>query len=507
MRLRGFLTAVLAIIVMVVWSGCDEASQVEQLQGPGPSFAKSGPPPPECDLKRLPVTDYFTSRSQSREVTSLLRDLSAACVDGSTEDVNGFQRPVAYGIGFVILTKVEMARWLPPIDEWESVFSAGGDIVAGVSKAMAFRGPACSRCDDEPITAEAAKRSLWPGGGFGVRSNGSDAVFSMENGDGERWGIEPSGSWGAALPADEALIYGYPRDVFDVFLGFGNEKALPNTGFGFDWNVWQWYASPTNSDVPLLVGSCAESETQVPLISHKSSLLPTGSGPSYCFKDDGFPVFPEFSLGESVTHFASMLLPFWPQDLNASLMVGKSGSGKAREFSPFYGYDIPFYAGVQMSRPEKSVWDFDKASGWSEILTFIGFDDSANPPATGAFALDWTTPTWSDSHGEYGGNEVASYEILLISAVENNGAKVVLDFAEPSPNYGTCARGGDGNQIRCECDGTKNAITPCDRLELTGLRLNKTGVYSLCVTTLQGPESSGLAIEQCTGEFHVKPNP
>ena len=511
MRLRGSLAAICAVTVMLVWSGCDETSQVEQLQGPS-SFAKSGPPPAQCDVKGLPVKDYFLDKATARNVSGLLRDLKAHCVDE-----NGQEQ--ALRTGFLILRYVETQRGklLAAGVNDKTVFEAGGKVVARVWVAMQYDPPehkACPFCAaDVSVGWEDVARALQEYA-FGVRGvsesgepdpNDDRPVVSVGSTLEETWGIEleDGKKWKDVLPANRALIYGYA-----IGLGTLGEKPL---SVGFDWHVVPWWPAgldPKDVD-PLLVGNCAPSSgANSALIAHEpipesSYLLPAGPSPSYCRPEQ------TNGWGQQATRLASLLVPIWPKELNASLMVGKSGSGKAREFSPFNGYDIPLYADTKITQPKIEDFAFDKSTGWSVVLSFIGFDDPANL----AFAFDWTTPKWTDESGvDYGGNDTSSLEWLLVSAVENNGATVKLAFSPKLGCYAggmaeTPASGYGQHQILCECDGRPGATNSCEQLELTGLKLNKSGVYRLCVGAEPGAESSSLIIEACTDNFHVKPNP
>jgi hypothetical protein len=497
MRLTGTLTAFLAVVAALIWTGCDETSQLEQLQGPDPSFKQTtGAPPEDCDVKGLPVKDYFTNRDTIKSLTAELRDLSRACADGATTDVAGFARPDAYGIGFSILKSVAANR--PPAAADLAVYAAGGLIVEGVWKAMRYNGPACSDCADPVpyVDSTAAALALQPGGALDVRdaSSGDDPVYSMDVLAGtEGWGIEPppGSSWVDVLPARVALVYGHPGSDG----GLTGEDELLGAEGGYSWYVLPWYDAPDGTVAPLLVGTCAASTGgNAALISHLASFLPQGEPPSYC------PLPVTASFRQRVTRLASLLVPFWPSHLNASLLVGASGSGKAREFSPFNGYDVAPVANYAIGVPEPVTHLGE--DGGTICFDYDGTDPDPRQDGC-AFFFDWTT--------EYG-NPIATEERLLISAVDNNAAKTKLTFSPPPNGRAVCILGGDPgaedydtNEILCTCDGRETAAAPCDRVELPDLTLSKTGVFEICVRGVGGPESSGLIIEGCTGDFHMKP--
>jgi hypothetical protein len=306
----------------------------------------------------------------------------------------------------------------------------------------------------------------------------------------ERWGVEPEGGvWTSVIPASSILVYGSPLD--DPMFLEGDESI----GGGFDWAASPWYEDPWNADLNdtayLLVGSCAV-PSQTALISHVrkddqnenlEALLPRGSGPSYCFYED-----PLLAAGflERAVRLASAVIPLWPQPLSAALAVGVSGSGKAREFSPFYGYDTSPDASVTVSEP------YGGPSPVGETICF-------NPPDCSPFTAGWTTA---------GGSPLATWETVVIYTKDNNGATV--DFGEIKPPEGgwagwaECANDGR-NRIRCECDA-REGIQNCAGIQLGDLTLNKPGVYQICVEGLYNDYGSGLNIYRCTGEFHISPN-
>ena len=483
MRFRGVAAALVAAAVVVVWTACDEAP-TEQTQIPEASFAKKAPPDPTCETKGLPVRDYF-SRQNVKAALAGLRALTDDCNDSNPVD--------AWVTGFDVLKMVAV----PGGDA-----SDGGEIVAGVLSVMVqteLRGKAlgkelaCSACDIvvwDAVAFEQFEQSVTDAlekGVFVVRES-TDTEEVLYLGD-PVWGIEPNDhkDW-TLLPYSAAMVYGYP-------VGAGNLGEDPLTADGFDWSVVPWYSKVTNSTPALAVAACAlPSGDNRALVSHHGEggerLLPAGRYPLYC--EQFLPPAPEY-WGQRLGRLASHIVPFWPQELNATLLAGKSGSGKPRELSPFYAYSVAPYADYFINTP-----DFDTRRG--EPICFGEFDGPGTLPEECAFAFDWTTP----KNGELGGNEIASLETLLITARENNGATVELSFDQVS----YCKAGEEKDQILCECDNTELAVLACDRLELTGLKLNKPGGYQLCVTNVGvlGEDQSGLTIEGCTGDFHIKPN-
>ncbi len=329
-------------------------------------------------------------------------------------------------------------------------------------------------------------------GAFGVRGGTDGHVASLGEYP-DIWGIEPDGAtW--VLPLDKALIYGVPL-AYGVLPG---EKPLT---FGYDWNVVAWWLVPTRDTKPLLVGTCVPSTgANVPLVSHEPvgrgpTLLPKGDPPTYCG--------PNVTLGSRLLHLASLAVPLWPQPLNATAMVGVSGSGKAREFSPFHHYEMSQFADAEISQPAAvtKLGDPICFETFSDPDTGDDTRDTSVEDPSCNFAFDWVT-----ARGEgTGGNPTGSLETFVISAVDNNGAKTVISFTEP-PLDGECRQGGEASQLICECDGRAVEGAPCDRIELQGLTLSKTGVFSICVEDLGGTESSGLTIRACTEDFHIKPN-
>lgn len=463
-RLRHISAVCTAALIAVF--ACDDGPGAEMLQGVDGSLAAAGPPPVECDVKNLPARDYFSSREDVKQASSLLRDLSDACLSGTA---------IAYDIGFQLLGMIEAARRIPPPEEAETVFSAGGVLVEGIWTAMEFTGPACSDCDVGSPTAAQARRSLEPGGAFGVRSSGRNAVYSMGDSEAVRWGVEPNGvDWDAVLPGGRALIYGYPGDQ----LGVLRDAILPGTDYGFNWSVVPWYVDPWADDGSfLLVGSCAESTGQnVPLVSHVASLLPPGPSPSYCSADD--PLIAS-SIGTQVVRLASLVLPFWPQALQAA--AEGPGSGKAREFSPFWGWEVAGYAATMISEP------LEEATPVGESICF-------EPADCGPFTFDWTTQ---------GGSDLATRETFRIFSKDNNGATV--DFVDGWQAVGgaECVDTGR-NEIECECDG-REGIGACDGIVLEDLALNKPGAYSICVESVGDQFGSGLNIAACTEKFQISP--
>jgi hypothetical protein len=429
-----------------------------------PLFA-GGPPPDACDVKGLPVRDYFADKDTIKKVSDLLRELADACVSlsASTES-----------IGFDILSSVEVGRRIGGT----TVYEAGGDIVAGVWGAMEYVGFACDNCNTDGPTVEQAIAALGPGGAFGVRTGGdTQPVFSMGDPSIERWGVVPEGGdWSAVIPTGSILVYGSP--VFANPLVMGDEPL----GGGFDWKVTPWYTDPWEENLTyLLVGTCAEAN-QTALISHVrkisdteevEALLPQGPPPAYCSEPD--PLLAA-GLFERVTKLAYAALPFWPQPLNAAFAAGVSGSGKAREFSPFYGYDTSPDAKVVISEPPAEPTPVGQ-----EIFS--------------PFRASWTTQ---------GDSPLATWETVVIYTRDNNGATVDFGSDFKSTSGAVCTLDAR-NRIKCECDA-REGIQNCVGIEIEDLTLNKPGGYELCIEGEPNDYSSGLNIYACTGTFHISPN-
>jgi len=109
MRFRVPLIVMLAC--SVAWMGCDEQAGPDSVQGPAPSFAPGGPTPDACDLKGLPVRDYFP-KDEVKTVSDLVRDLSDACAVG-----DAVSQAAALDKGFSILEAVEAADKAGATDE------------------------------------------------------------------------------------------------------------------------------------------------------------------------------------------------------------------------------------------------------------------------------------------------------------------------------------------------------------------------------------------------------
>ena len=473
MRMRISLLALM--IGLVAWFGCDEQMAPEPSPDSSPSFAAGSPPPDACDVKGLPTKDYFANRNTIKIVSGLLRDLAAACVD---------QTAVAEGLGFEILSFVEDGRRIPADPEEASlVYQAGGDIVSGVWGAMEYAGFACEPdCTTLGPTPGQAAAALAPGGAFGVRSGpGNAAVYAMGDASADRWGVEPDGAgWNDAIPGSHVLIYGSPPLISGP--GLGDEPI----GGGFDWVVTPWHSDPWHPNLTmtayLLVGTCAV-PVQTALISHERStgeaLLPEGGVPSYCSAEDPLLVA---GPAAQASRLAAVLLPFWPQPLNAALAAGVSGSGKAREFSPFYGYDTSPDATVTISEPYGGP-------------TPVGSEICFNPPECSPFKATWTTA---------GLSPLATWETVLVYTKDNNGATVDFggDFTTP-PGWAVC-EAVERNRIQCECDA-REGIANCAGIQLDNLTLNKPGGYQICVEGQPNSFSSGLHIYACTQTFHISP--
>jgi len=456
MRFRLPLLVLLA--GSLVWLGCQEQVDPQSTVLTAPSFAPGGPPE-ACDLKSLPFQDYF-GKDQAKDLAVLVRDLSDACTDGRQDDALDF--------GFQILSAVDQAL------SSSSDFAAGSQIVQGVWNAIQYNGGSLVACDDcahhDVDWTDVAEAMEY--GAFGVRSSGSDPVVSQ----GEYpyiWGIEPDGtSWSGAGPVGWVLIYGSA-------LGPGALED-PSLTTGFDWSVIPWYAVSTTTTPPLLVGTCVPSTgSNVALVSHEPTdgsptLLPRGPSPSFCAV--------RASLGSRVLQFASHAVPFWPEPLSASAMVGVSGSGKAREFSPFHQYDVAPYAVV--------------------TITPLPPDGTADEDVCGSAPC--TTVTWTTE----GGSAVASSETLRFTTEANSSswAAVYMCIAPVHEDGGLGTEVCSLEPIVATCDGRESAAPRCVGLAVTEFRSDKTGSHRICVEGAGGGEASGLEFEAtCTPTFNIRP--
>jgi len=461
MRVR--IPLLVLLIGSLAWLGCDEQMAPESSPDVGPSFAGKGPAPEACDLKDLPLKDYF-SKTGAQEVSALVKDLSSACAYGLGSD--------ALNIGFNILTYVETQR---PNVTGATGFAAGGQIVAGVWGAMNYNLLAtCTTCANFVIDWEDVADALQYGA-FGVRSAGSAPVVSYGTYP-YIWGMEPPDGyqWSAVVPAGKALIYGFP-----VGLGALGDPSLTT---GFDWSVVPWHAVTTTATTPLEVGTCVPSTgANVGLVSHEPpgglpSLLPRGDSPSYCTV--------QASLGDRMLQFASLAVPFWPAPLNASAFVGVSGSGKAREFSPFHQYDVAPYAKVTFT-------------------PVTAPDGTANLDVCGTSPC--TTVTWKTE----GGSSIASSETLRFTTEANSSSWaevylcVVPKYKDGSYGAETSETCGIEPQL-ATCDG-RDAVNPCVGLAVTEFVSDKTGSHRICVSGAGGVEASGLAFDACTPTFNIRP--
>jgi hypothetical protein len=469
MRFRVPLFILLACCV--AWLGCDEQTGVDSVQGPDPSFAAGGPTPDACDLKSLPVRDYFP-KAELKYVTNLMRELSDACAVGDqvTPGVGALAK------GFSLLEAVE--AWRADATD----YGAGGEIVARVWAAMQYNGgllvacPDCAQADVAELELVVADALEF--GAFGVRG-GNDGYVVSPGEYPDIWGIEPDGDvW--VVPLGKALIYGVP-------LTFGGLEGETSLTFGYDWNVLAWYED-ANLNQYLAVGTCVPSNgANLPLVSHEppgglATLLPKGPAPSYCGSQ-------QVTLGSRLLNLASLALPLWPQPLNASAMVGVSGSGKAREFSPFHQYDVAPYAAV----------------------TF-----TPNPPEDGTVNTDLcgggtcTTVTWLTE----GYSPIASNETLRFTTEANSSswAGVKMCVTAVGPGTETCNYAKLGAEyaepLDVTCDGRDGATVKCTGLAVTGFKSDKTGSHRICVSGGggDGPSgSSGLSFDACTPTFNIRP--
>ena len=456
MRLR---TPLLILLVgSVGWLACQEQTTPDSTVVTAPSLAV-GAPPGACDLKDLPLRDYF-GKDQARDVAALSRYLSDACTDGRQDD--------ALGLGLQVLQLVDDAL------STGSDFAAGGQIVQGVWNAVQFNGGsyvACADCAHHDVDpADVADAMQY--GAFGVRSSGSEYVVSQGEYP-DIWGIEPlnGASWAEVGPVDWVLIYGSDLD--------SGALGDPSLTTGFDWTVLLWWAIPTTETPALLVGTCVpSSEAHLALISHEPTdgsptFLPSGGTPSFCTG--------QASLGTRMLEFASHAIPFWPQTLIAAAKTGEADGGAARNFSPFHEYNVAPYADVMFTPLPPDG--------------FVNVDLCGSSPCT---TVTWTTGA---------GSAVASSETLRFTTEANSSSwAAVYMCVAPAHEDGSVGPGVCGVEpVVATCDGRESAAQRCVGLAVTEFVSDKTGSHRICVEGIGGLEASGLAFDACTPTFNMRP--
>jgi hypothetical protein len=469
MRFRGTAAALVAAVA-VSWSACDEAP-TEQLQGPDPSFAKSGGDP-LCATKNVPVKAYF-GKQNAKPVSDALHELQSEC--------NKANAVSAWSSGFYVLQKVDEDRGDP---------TAGGEIVAGVwsvmlraeAKAVLAAQPlACDGCTLLPLDAARVASALKIG--VYVVMDGADTDAVTWDGP-PRWGIEPNvdgGSWGAVVGYAKALVFGYPLTQSGVL---GDDQLIPT---GFDWTV---APQPAEGEA-VAVGSCVLSTgNNAALFSHLGAngverLLPVGRLPSYCgsgLKADGW--------GQRITNLASRLIPLWPQELHATLLAGKLGSGKGRELSPFFGYDVYFEGVINfLTQPG----DAPQYEGNPSAANWICDRDNPGGTAAGCntgIRVQLLTAGLSVLDAE-------ERVRLSIVAEDNNGSWTLYPLIP------------EAQPVRDPLVVAEFGLV----YEWTDLALDKPGRYLLCVSNLDQdgallePNTTGLEFPlTCSEAFHINPN-
>lgn len=289
----------------------------------------------QCDTRSAPVRDYFTLKADQQTIGELFRALSAACTDGN--------RAAALQNGFAILEIVEVAREAKNTGQP----SAGAQVVAVAWNVMQpFVCPASlSNCyaptlPAQGLSLENLASALDVQGAFGIRSSGDEPVISYGNASASLplpyWGVAPlaGSSWDQVLPDGRALIVGFPNYTASSGL---NEQAF-GSAVAYDWTVLPWY-SPPDETKALSVTVCVTqgaSNTQKHKVAHGGALLEDAQD-SWC--DNFTDPLVAATLRSRFESLASVLVPLWPQRLEA-MITGSSGSGKAREFSPFFAYDV-----------------------------------------------------------------------------------------------------------------------------------------------------------------------
>jgi len=329
MRIKSSLLLFLSLTV--TWSACENAPDPNDQTPLGPVFAKGGP---GCDTKAAPVREYFLVKSDQQNVDELFRDLATYCADG---DGTG-----TLNTGFAILEEVQATR------QTKDAAGLKGDAADGAMVAYTALGIMNYVCglsaDCQPAApilpdpVQVLTDALSPGGAFGVVvGTGSDRVFTY--GSSPYWFVEPFGSassWGV-----RSLVLGSPTEDPNPL---PDETPLDASGsFSLDWQVVYFAADGLNT-VSVTLCETAVGVEKKEKIAHGGALLQEGNyyppdGDHPCYSVPGDDPTVALGLTARLGRLAAATLPFWPQPLLARF-TGGSASGKATEFSPFFGIEI-----------------------------------------------------------------------------------------------------------------------------------------------------------------------
>jgi hypothetical protein len=325
MRIKSSLLLLLSLTV--TWSACENAPDPDDQTPLGPVFAKGGP---ECDTKAAPVREYFLDKTTEQEVSELFRALATSCadLDGST----------TLDVGFTILAKVEFTRETPFADGLKGD-AADGALVAFTT--LSIMNYVCEMSSDcfpgTSVLVGDLIGALSDGGAFSVVSGpGTDPVFTY--GSSPYWFVEPFGSsnWGGVIPGGSGLVLGTPTDAANPLPA---ETALNQGGsFSLDWKI-VYFATGALSPVSVTMCESAAGDLKKEKIAHRGALLQEGNADA---SDHCYDILdPTLAVGFATRlgRLAAAVVPLWPQPLLAGF-TGGSASGKATEFSPFFGYEI-----------------------------------------------------------------------------------------------------------------------------------------------------------------------
>lgn len=421
MRVRLPLLAVLA--AALIWVGCEEqADSTGDSDLLGPVFAKGGA---QCDTKGAPVRDYFLEKDTRSRVNEAFRDLATGCANFNEGDL-------AVTSGFAILAEVEQARNAKaagdPADGALVVAVAWNVMQPWVCAATTATNCDAPRIGPGGIEISDVEDALDLQGAFGVRYAGSDPVISSGNDHPDvvipvpYWGIEPFSStlgWSDVLPGGRALIMGYP----DLDPVSGLSELPLGAEVAYDWTVLPWF-EPTTGIEPLSVTVCAEATPgNKEKVAHRGTFLEDGRD-SWC---DAFnsaiddPLLTASGLGADVIQFARSVIPFWPDNLHATAL-GKSGSGKATEFSPYFGYQLDPEGLAEFITVPGNATAFDPylqndPSG-SNLICAAGatiLDDATTCPPGSEIRVHLTTSNRSPLSGD-------ETVFVVVTAQDNNGS-------------------------------------------------------------------------------------
>ncbi|MEJ2546794.1 MAG: hypothetical protein P8125_03150 [Gemmatimonadota bacterium] len=394
MRIKSSLLLLLSLTV--TWSACENAPDPDDQTPLGPVFAKGGP---GCDTKAAPVREYFLEKSDQQFVDGLFRDLATYCADGDgTWTLN---------TGFQILEKVQATRGTKDSDGLKGDAADGAMVAYTALSLMNYVCGLSADCQPAapilPDPVQVLTGALSPGGAFGVvQESASDRVFTY--GSSPYWFVEPFGSafWGV-----RSLVLGSPTEDPNPL---PDETPLDASGsFSLDWQVVYFAADGLN---PVSVTLCetAVGNEKKEKIAHGGALLQEGN---YYPPDLSHPCYvtdPTVAIGLTarLSRLAAATLPFWPQPLLAGF-TGGSASGKATEFSPFFGLEIdPVGKTTFITVPLDSWVD-------EPICAVAASSGESECPEDGGIRVLLTTSNESPLSGD-------EMVYLRITAEDNNGS-------------------------------------------------------------------------------------